>query len=102
LEIKQGFDGQTRAQRQGDFAKIFVVCCISFAHRTSMQTMSMIWKKPVAYYYKKKSKVRTLVSWFSWKKKSIPIIMNINGQELFSCKKLVKYLLKNGMKNVTN
>jgi len=48
LEIKQGLDGQTRAQRQGDFAKIFVVCCISFAHRTSIQTMSMILKKPIA------------------------------------------------------
>jgi hypothetical protein len=42
LEIKQGLDGQTRAQRQGAFAKIFVGCCILFAHRSSIQTMSMI------------------------------------------------------------
>jgi hypothetical protein len=42
LEIKQGLDGQTRAQRQGDFAEIFVLCRISFAHRTSIQTMSTI------------------------------------------------------------
>jgi hypothetical protein len=30
LEIKQGLDGQTRAQRQGDFAKIYLCRVLHF------------------------------------------------------------------------